>query len=149
MTTVQSRTTLAINSITSRKIRVNIVEDQALFRDLLRTALGGYGQIEVVTTADNGSDGIKNAYQYRPDAVIMDVDLGEGMTGIEAAQKIKSLRPETGIVILSSHRDKEYLQSVAEGRGGGQLRVRPGVSSRWTPRSSNCCALEAHPCLRS
>jgi DNA-binding NarL/FixJ family response regulator len=45
----------------------------------------------------------------------MDVDLGEGMTGIEAAQKIKSLRPETGIVILSSHRDKEYLQSVAEG----------------------------------
>ncbi|MBI2965035.1 MAG: response regulator transcription factor [Chloroflexi bacterium] len=119
MTTVESRTTLAINSVTNRKIRVNIVEDQALFRDLLRTALGGYGQIEVVSTAENGSDGIKNAYQYRPDAVIMDVDLGEGMTGIEAAQRIKSLRPEVGIVILSSHRDKEYLQSVAEGRGGG------------------------------
>lgn len=119
MTTLASRTTLAINTVTNRKIKVTIVEDQPLFRDLVRTALGGYGQIEVVATADNGSDGIKHAYQYRPDAVIMDIDLGEGMTGIEAAQKIKEMRPEVGIILLSSHRDKEYLQAVAEGRGGG------------------------------
>lgn len=119
MTTLQSRTTLAINTVTTRKLRVALVEDQPLFRDLLRTALGGYGQIEVVATADNGHDGIQNAYQYRPDAVIMDIDLGEGMTGIEAAQKIKEVRPEVGIILLSSHRDKEYLQAVAEGHGGG------------------------------
>jgi DNA-binding NarL/FixJ family response regulator len=101
------------------KIRVAIVEDQPLFRDLLRNALGAYGHIEVVSTAGDGRDGIRAAAELRPDAIVMDIDLGGGMTGIEAAQKIKEARPEVGIVLLSSHRDKEYLQAVAEGRGGG------------------------------
>jgi DNA-binding NarL/FixJ family response regulator len=101
------------------KIRVAIVEDQPLFRDLLKNALGAYGHIEVVSASSNGRDGIQAAADHRPDAIVMDIDLGGGMTGIEAAQKIKEARPEVGIVLLSSHRDKEYLQAVAEGRGGG------------------------------
>jgi DNA-binding NarL/FixJ family response regulator len=101
------------------KIRLAIVEDQPLFRDLLRNALGAYGHIEVVSTSGDGRDAIRAAAELRPDAIVMDIDLGGGMTGIEAAQKIKEARPEVGIVLLSSHRDKEYLQAVAEGRGGG------------------------------
>ncbi|MBI4218719.1 MAG: response regulator transcription factor [Chloroflexi bacterium] len=104
---------------TRTKMRVLIVEDQPLFRDLLKTALSGYPAVEVIAAVDNPRDAIRIGVSHRPDTVLMDVDLGEEMTGIDAARKIKEARPQTGIVILSSHKDKEYLRSVAEGRGGG------------------------------
>lgn len=102
-----------------RAIRVMIVEDQALMRDLLRAALGSYPTVQVVATAADGKQAVRLAGEHRPDAIVMDIDLGPGMSGIEAAQAIKGTRPEVGIVILSSHKDKQYLESVADGRGGG------------------------------
>ncbi|MBI4305904.1 MAG: response regulator transcription factor [Chloroflexi bacterium] len=101
------------------KMRVLIVEDQPLFRDLLRTALSAYPTVEVIAAVDNPRDAVRIGISHKPDAILMDVELGEEMTGIEAARKIKEARPQTGVVILSSHKDKEYLRSVAEGRGGG------------------------------
>lgn len=104
---------------TPRGFRVLIVEDQPLMRDLLRAALGSYPTVEVVATAADGKQAIRLAGERRPDAIVMDIDLGPGMSGIEAAQEIKKARPEVGIVLLSSHKDKQYLESVADGRGGG------------------------------
>lgn len=117
MTTTQANHTPDARA--QRAFRVLIVEDQPLMRDLLRAALGSYPTVEVVATAADGKQAIRLAGERRPDAIVMDIDLGPGMSGIEAAQEIKKARPEVGVVLLSSHRDKQYLESVAEGRGGG------------------------------
>lgn len=99
--------------------RVLIVEDEPLFRNLLRTALSSYDRIEVVAAVDNGADAIAYAEEHAPDVVLMDIELGSQPDGIKTAHQIKAADPTTGIVILSTHRNKEYLASIPESRAAG------------------------------
>ena len=99
--------------------KVLIVEDEPLFRDLLKTTLGSYSQIQVVGAVDNGIDAIELAEKTLPDVVLMDIELGSEPDGIRAAHQIKAANPTVGIVILSMHREKEYLASLPESRAAG------------------------------
>ena len=93
-------------------IRIVIVEDNALFRDLLRRELAGQKTLEVVGSVSDGESAIQVSRELSPDVVIMDIILAGRLSGIEAARQIKAERPQTGILVLSSHKDKEYLASV-------------------------------------
>lgn len=99
--------------------KVLIVEDEPLFRDLLKTTLASYEQIQVVGAVDNGIDAIVLAEETLPDVVLMDIELGSEPDGIRAAHQIKAANPTVGIVILSMHREKEYLASLPESRAAG------------------------------
>lgn len=99
--------------------RVMVVEDEPLFRELLTSTLSAYSSIEVVAAVDNGSDAITLAEEVLPDVVLMDIELGSEPDGIKAAHQIKAADPTIGIVILSMHRDKQYLASLPEKRAAG------------------------------
>ena len=96
-----------------------IVEDEGLFRDLLRVSLSSQPNFEVVACAGDANTGIEEARKHRPDVVLMDIELGSGMNGIEAAIRIRKDHPKVGIVILSMHRDREYLASLPAGQAEG------------------------------
>lgn len=100
-------------------IRVLIVEDEGLFRDMLRIALSSLPDIEVVGSSSNGQDAILLAEELRPDVVLMDIELGSGPNGIEAGHHIRAASPSTGIVILSMHRDKQYIASLPKDQASG------------------------------
>ncbi len=93
-------------------LRVLIVEDQKLFRDLLYHSLSSQPGLEVLGTADNGETAIAMAQKLKPDVVIMDIELGKGPNGIEAGHLIKKENPGTGIVILSMHSEREYVNII-------------------------------------
>ncbi len=99
--------------------RVLIVEDEALFRELLRRTLSAESGIEVVGVAADGETAVRLAGETLPDAVLMDIELPGEMDGIEAALRIKEERPQTGIVILSAHKDRRYITSVPLGEKPG------------------------------
>ena len=101
------------------KTRVLIVEDEPLLRDLLSTTIAGYEQMEVVGAVDNGIDAIQTAETVTPDVILMDIELGSEPDGIRTAHQIKAANPTVGIVILSMHREKEYLASLPETRAAG------------------------------
>ena len=63
--------------------RVIIVEDEPLFRQLIHTQLSADPEIEIVGEADNGEDAVELAKTLEPEVVLMDIEMGEGMTGIE------------------------------------------------------------------
>ena len=92
--------------------RVLIVEDEALFREMLSRTLAAEPGLEVVGVATEGEEAVRLAAELRPDAVIMDIALPGGMDGIDAALLIKAQRKETGIVILSVHKDRRYVSSL-------------------------------------
>ena len=96
----------------AKTMRVTITEDEPLFRELLLHTLSAEPGIEVVGTADNGEKSVELARETRPDVMLMDIELPGEMDGIEAALIIKKERPETGIVILSSHSDRRYVASL-------------------------------------
>lgn len=92
--------------------RVLIVENEGLFRDMLRVALDGRDEFEVAGAVGDGRSAVLLAQDLAFDVVLMDIDLGPGPTGIEAGIEIKELHPDVGIVLLSMHKEKEALASL-------------------------------------
>lgn len=92
--------------------RILIVEDEAFFGELLSRTLSAEPGLEVVGVARDGETAIQLARKIAPEAVLMDIELPGELDGIEAALRIKRERPQTGIVILSSHKDRRYLTSL-------------------------------------
>lgn len=87
-----------------------LVEDQAITALMEERILRKYG-FDVVT-APNGEDAVR-AFGQNPaiDLVLMDIDLGEGMDGTEAAQAILAMR-DVPVVFLSSHTERAIVEKT-------------------------------------
>jgi DNA-binding NarL/FixJ family response regulator len=101
------------------KIRVVVVEDEALFREVLVDALSQKTGLEIVDATDDAEKAIVLARQTKPDVVLMDIELASKVDGIDAALAIKRENPEIGIVILSAHDDPRYVTSLPLGESAG------------------------------
>ena len=113
------RSAVKSRKMPEEKIRIAVIEDEALFREMLVGALSREARLEVVGTADNAEKAIALARAAKPDVMLMDIELAGEMDGIEAALEIKRARPEIGIVILSSHDDPRYVTSLPLGESAG------------------------------
>ena len=100
-------------------IRVLIVEDQGLFRDMLRISLSSYSNLEIVDAVATGEEALKAFRELKPEVVLMDIELGDGPSGIETGRVMNGERTETGIVLLSVHKDKEYISSLSVEEASG------------------------------
>ena len=96
----------------SRKHTLLLVEDEALIalaQERLLTSLG-YSVIR----APSGEKALEIAGEHQEiDLVLMDIDLGRGMDGTEAAKAILELR-ELPIVFLTSHSEKSMVDKVKD-----------------------------------
>lgn len=103
----------------AEKTRLLIVDDEGLFRDMLYRSLSPQPNLEVVGAVADGIAAIEAADELKPQVVLMDIELGSGISGIEAALRIKTKHPHIGIVILSIHKDRQYIASIPKGKAGG------------------------------
>ena len=103
-------------------IRVLLADDHALVRAGMRSLLGGMSQVQVVAEAASGEEALQLAERERPDVVLMDIAM-KGMTGLEAAARLRERSPEVRVVILSMHSGEEYvLQALRAGAVGYLLK---------------------------
>lgn len=89
-------------------IQVGVLEDDNLTRLTLAAALEAEG-CEVVVAAASVSEFLKVAQSRWLDAVLLDVHLGSGPTGIDVAITLKKLQPNLGVVFLTSFDDPRLL----------------------------------------
>lgn len=87
------------------RINVLIVEDHALTRFGLKTALEAHDSFGEVYEAENGERCIESVIEFKPDLVIMDLGL-PGINGIEATRQIKSFDEKIKVLILTSHKNE-------------------------------------------
>ena len=99
--------------------KVPIVEDEALFRQVLKAQLASYPGVEIVGEAFKGEEAIELVERLEPEVILMDIEMGEGLNGIQAGKNIKTAAPTTGIVLLSSHEDKEFVADILDGQAAG------------------------------
>lgn len=97
------------------KIKVVVIEDEALFREMLVGALSRQDKLEVVGAEDDGEKAIALARTLKPDVIVMDIELAGETDGIDAALAIKRESSQIGIVILSAHDDPRYVTSLPLG----------------------------------
>ncbi len=89
--------------------RVLLVDDQRIFRVMLREILSAIPDIELLGEATNGHEAIEMAQRLAPDVVLMDIELGSEPNGIQAGHTIKAHRHATGIVLFSTHNVREFI----------------------------------------
>lgn len=90
-----------------RFIRVLIVDDSALIRQMLTRALSMDPRIQIVGTARTGVEAIERAQELNPDVITLDIEMPE-MTGLEALPYIRK-QTSARVVMLSSLNDADTV----------------------------------------
>ena len=100
-------------AVTEQRIRVLIVDDQAVFTNALRLWLNGRDGIDVVGTAHDGSEAIDLALATDADVVLMDLSLPK-IDGLEATRRLLALRPNTRVIALTGRSEDEAAGAARE-----------------------------------
>jgi two-component system, NarL family, response regulator DevR len=104
------------------KIRLMIVDDHEVVRLGMRAAFELEPDINVVGEAANGAQALAKMAVLAPQVVLMDVRM-EKQGGIEACREIKSLYPDTHILMITSYTDADaLLASMLAGADGYLLK---------------------------
>lgn len=92
--------------------KVLIADDEQLERKALKHIIQtNMPLLEVVGQAKNGDEALELAQEYSPDIILLDIKM-PGKTGLEAAQQIMRLNPETRIIIITAFDIFEYAQKA-------------------------------------
>jgi two-component system response regulator DevR len=103
-------------------LRVLLVDDHEVVRSGIASLLKATADIVVAGEAGSVREAIDESERARPDVVVMDVRLADG-SGIEATREIKSRRPQTQVLMLTSFADDEALfASIMAGASGYVLK---------------------------
>ena len=97
-----------------------LADDHVLVRQGLRRILEGTDDLEVVGEANDGLDLLQLLKHVTPQMVILDIFM-PNLRGIEAITEIKAMQPDVKILILTMHRDKEYLYLALSAGAKGYL----------------------------
>ena len=100
-------------------LRVLLADDYKIVRDGLRVLLE-QGGFNVVGEAANGREAVEQAAQLEPDIVVLDLSMPD-LNGIEAAREILRLLPRTCAIILTVHRDEQYVQQAFQAGARGYV----------------------------
>lgn len=91
-----------------QKVRVLIAEDQTLIREGMITLLSQQDDLEMLPGAADGAQAIEYARRYRPDIVLMDLQMPR-VDGIAAMRQILREFPDTRIVVLTTFETDELI----------------------------------------
>ena len=106
--------------IESVAIRVFLLDDHEVVRTGLRTLLETQDDMEVVGEAGTAADALALIDSSAPDVAVLDVRLPDG-SGIEVCREIRSSRPETACLMLTSYADDEALAAAVMAGAAGYV----------------------------
>jgi DNA-binding NarL/FixJ family response regulator len=89
-------------------VRILLVDDQAMFREGLRTLLATQPDFEVVGEAANGEEAVALCRTCRPDVALMDLRMPV-LDGVAATRKLRALHPTVRVIILTTFDDDEDI----------------------------------------
>lgn len=103
------------------KIRVMVVEDSLVVRELLTHIINSDPRLQVVETVESAEDMLRRLDRVRPDVISLDIRL-PGMNGLDATLRIMSTRP-TPIIVVSAAVQEEELNIAMNALRAGALAV--------------------------
>ena len=101
-------------------VRVLVADDQKVVRDGLALMLSLLEGIDVVGTAIDGADAVRQAARARPDVVLMDLDMPT-MDGVEATRRLVHLPDGPRVVVLTTYADDDWVFRALRAGARGYL----------------------------
>lgn len=90
-----------------------VVEDDLAARNIIVTMIGVRFRGCIVYTAENGREGLELFKKHKPPVVVTDINMPE-MDGIEMAQAIRALDPNTAFLVLTAYGDQRFKESFSD-----------------------------------
>ncbi len=101
-----------------RTYKIFLADDHVLVRQGIKRIIQEKQGLEVAGEADDGLELLELLEKTVPDLIILDISMPR-LRGIEAIKMVKKLYPKVKILVLTMHRDKEYLyQAMSSGADG-------------------------------
>jgi two-component system response regulator NreC len=104
----------------TRRVKLLLCDDHALFRAGLKSVLGEQPSLEVVGEAADGQAAVEEVERLRPDVVLMDIDMPR-LDGVEATRRITAARPEVKVLILSMYVEEQLVARGLEAGASGYV----------------------------
>src|SRR5690625_1949118 len=105
---------------TSKQINIALIDDHKLFREGVKRILEYEQEFNIVAEGDDGSATINIVKEYRPDVVLMDINM-PNMNGVQATSNLVKNYPRTKVIILSIHDDESYVTHALKTGAKGYL----------------------------
>jgi DNA-binding NarL/FixJ family response regulator len=96
------RGTLLPEALEMAIIRVLLVDDHEVARRGIRSVLARDTNLDVVAETADGEEAVRKAEELRPAVILLDISL-PGISGIQAARRIRIVSPDSRIIFLSQH----------------------------------------------
>jgi DNA-binding NarL/FixJ family response regulator len=101
-------------------LRVLVADDQNIVRDGLTLLLGLLPGVEVIGTAVDGADAVRQAAATGPDVVLMDLSMPNG-GGVQATREILRQQPGVRVVVLTAYSDDDSVFAALQAGARGFL----------------------------
>ena len=101
-------------------IKILLADDHQIMRDGLRSLIEKQPGMELVAEADTGRAAIKLTRRFRPDVIVMDINMPD-LNGIDAARQIVAEFPGTKIIAFSMHTDHQFVAGALKAGVCGYL----------------------------
>mgnify|MGYP004654903105 FL=1 len=97
-----------------KKTRVMIVDDSRVARELFELYLKGNDNYKVVCVEESASFADTFSKSAAIDVIIMDILMNDGSNGLDAAAKIKKMRPDIKIISVTSMAENSWIKRAKE-----------------------------------
>jgi DNA-binding NarL/FixJ family response regulator len=94
-------------------VPILLVDDHEEFRRILRQILQTESDFAVVGEAEDGEVAVELAPKRQPAVVLMDLAMPH-LDGFEATRRIKAMRPETKVLVLTFHTEEAFRAKACE-----------------------------------
>ncbi|MCM3716135.1 response regulator transcription factor [Alkalihalobacillus oceani] len=111
---------MTVTETNEKKISIVLIDDHQLFREGVKRILAMEDEFEVVADGEDGSDALQLVKEYRPDVILMDINMPQ-MNGIEATRELTKAFPNVKVLVLSIHDDESYVTHVLKTGASGYL----------------------------
>jgi DNA-binding NarL/FixJ family response regulator len=91
--------------------RVLVVDDNEPFRRFICSTLGKRPELHIVCEVSDGLEAVRKAEELHPDLILLDIGL-PSLNGIEAAQRIRKLSPESKIIFVSQETSADAVREA-------------------------------------
>lgn len=96
---------------TPPSVKILIVDDNSLYREVLADLLRSRPELNIVGEAEDGKSALEAVEKHRPELVLMDLNMPV-LNGIDAARAIKARFPDIKVVIMTIYDENPLLKEA-------------------------------------
>jgi two-component system nitrate/nitrite response regulator NarL len=107
-------------SAKKQTIKVLVADDHPVVRKGVQICLADHKRVKVVGEAVDGDEALRKARELSPDVILLDISM-PGMNGLAVTEVLRKEAPDMKVLILSVHRNKEYIFRVIQAGAHGYI----------------------------